>query len=86
MFQGLSDDDKNIIIGAMEEVKTTSKEFIIKEGETGQMLYIISEGEFDCSKVIKGKETYLKTYKPGEYFGELALMYNAPRAASIQSK
>jgi cAMP-dependent protein kinase regulator len=31
-------------------------------------------------------ETYLKTYKSGEFFGELALMYNAPRAASIKSK
>ena len=28
----------------------------------------------------------MKTYKPGEAFGELALLYNAPRAASIQSK
>lgn len=30
--------------------------------------------------------TYLKTYVPGESFGELALLYNAPRAASITSK
>jgi len=29
---------------------------------------------------------YLKTYKPGEAFGELALLYNAPRAASIKAK
>jgi cAMP-dependent protein kinase regulator len=35
----------------------------------------------------KGAEnTYLKTYVPGEAFGELALLYNAPRAASIQAK
>jgi len=27
----------------------------------------------------------LKTYKPGEAFGELALLYNAPRAASIKA-
>jgi cAMP-dependent protein kinase regulator len=31
-------------------------------------------------------DTYLKTYEPGESFGELALLYNAPRAASIKAK
>ena len=28
----------------------------------------------------------MKTYEPGEFFGELALLYNAPRAASIIAK
>jgi cAMP-dependent protein kinase regulator len=39
-------------------------------------------------KVFKAgdKATYLKTYKQGESFGELALLYNAPRAASISAK
>ena len=29
---------------------------------------------------------FLKIYEPGEAFGELALLYNAPRAASIKAK
>lgn len=36
--------------------------------------------------MIEGEDKYLKTYKKGEAFGELALMYNAPRAATIKSK
>lgn len=52
------------------------------------MLYVVDEGELDCEKVFKkgDKATYLKTYQPGESFGELSLLYNAPRAASIKAK
>lgn len=57
---------------------------VIKEGEDGDMLYIIGDGEYECTKVIGGKKTYLKTYKAGEFFGELALMYSAKRAATIK--
>ena len=70
----------------MAVVTTTAGQDVIVEGEQGDTLYIIEEGEFDCFKVINGSSTYLKTYKPGDFFGELALMYNAPRAASIKSK
>ena len=64
--------------------ETASNELIIKEGDEGDVLYLVYSGEYSCSKVINGSETYLKTYKSGEYFGELALMYMAPRAASIK--
>lgn len=46
----------------------------------------MSSGEYECHKVISGNNTYLKTYKNGEAFGELSLMYNAPRAATITCK
>lgn len=48
----------------------------------------MDEGELDCYRKFPGKDedTFLKTYNPGESFGELALLYNAPRAATIKAK
>jgi cAMP-dependent protein kinase regulator len=42
----------------------------------------------ECSKLFPGKdeETHLLDYSSGDVFGELALMYNAPRAANIKAK
>lgn len=67
---------------------TRAGEWVIQQGQDGDVLYVVDEGELDCEKVFKkgDKATYLKTYQPGESFGELALLYNAPRAASIKSK
>lgn len=50
------------------------------------MLYVVDAGELDCFKTFPEGQKLLKTYKPGEAFGELALLYNAPRAATIISK
>jgi cAMP-dependent protein kinase regulator len=51
-------------------------------------LYVVDEGELDCYKRYgkNADDTWLKVYRPGEAFGELALLYNAPRAASIKAK
>lgn len=51
-------------------------------------MYLLDSGELDCYRVMKkGEEPkHLKVYKPGEAFGELALLYNAPRAATIKAK
>lgn len=47
------------------------------------MLFIVCSGQYECTKFINGSEKYLKTYYSGEAFGQLSLMYNAPRAATI---
>lgn len=84
LFENLCEQDRKIVIDAMDIKEAKQSEQIITEGEEGDVLFIVGSGEYACSKVIGGVETYLKTYKTGEYFGELALMYTAPRAASIK--
>ena len=58
---------------------------MIKEGDEGDCMYVVESGTLRCTKVFKGntEPTFLKEYHPGEGFGELALLYNAPRAATI---
>ncbi len=89
LFGSLEPSDVNIVIGAMEEKNYTPGTNVITQGDSGDCLYIVESGELDCSKRFPDNPTvdkYLKTYKPGEAFGELALLYNAPRAATIKAK
>jgi cAMP-dependent protein kinase regulator len=88
MFSGLDAKDKIIVCDAMGEKKYTKGEVVIKEGDRGDFLYVVAEGTLSCTKIFKGNTypTFLKRYNPGEAFGELALLYNAPRAATISSE
>jgi cAMP-dependent protein kinase regulator len=87
MFSALDGAEFNIIIGAMSEVNVGPGEKIINRGDDGDSLYVIEAGSFDCS--IKDPETeaekVVKTCKGGDVFGELALLYNCPRAATVTS-
>jgi cAMP-dependent protein kinase regulator len=87
MFSALEDAEMDIVVSAMEEKKAFKKEVVIKEGDEGDCLYVVGSGTLSCTKIFKGntEPTFLKRYEPGEAFGELALLYNAPRAATIFS-
>ena len=88
MFSRLNEKEKKIIVLAMQNKSYTSGEVVIKEGDEGNELFVVDSGTLDCTKTNSetGEEIFLKTYVPGEAFGELALLYNAPRAASIVAK
>ena len=88
LFNNFDEVEISSIVDACEEKKFKKNEYVIKQGDNGDNLYIIESGELICEKIFNPGEspTYLKTYKEGELFGELALLYNAPRAASIYAK
>ena len=43
-------------------------------------MFVVEKGVFRCTKLFKGDFTpkFLKNFEPGDAFGELALLYNAP--------
>ena len=88
LFSNLDKKDLDIVIGAMDEKKLRPNEIAIQQGDDGDVLYVVESGELECSKHFTkdGPEVFLKMYHPGDSFGELALLYNAPRAATIKAK
>ena len=88
MFANLEQKEQNIVIDAMEEVKIPKDKWVIRQGDDGDNLYVVDQGTLECFKQFKAEEEakLVKVYNAGEAFGELALLYNAPRAASIKAK
>lgn len=87
LFAALDSNQLEIVVDAMFERKCPAGDSIIKQGEDGDNFYIVSDGECECYVAFNGKPaTLVKTYSKGEAFGELALMYNCPRAATVKAK
>jgi len=81
LFTNLDADIKAKVVAEMHSDNLSVGQTCIKQGDSGDMFYVIASGEFDIS--VDGK--VVATYKDGQCFGELALMYNAPRAATVSA-
>ncbi|KAF6770651.1 hypothetical protein AHF37_10903 [Paragonimus kellicotti] len=85
LFRCLDDDQMKDVIDAMFERKVKSGEKVITLGEDGDNFYVIEKGVYDIIVKVDGQEKKVGTYDNKGSFGELALMYNTPRAATIQA-
>jgi len=95
MFRNVTDEQKEMIFGVMESVNVKKGTWVIRQGTVGDRFYIIDEGKFEVRIVPDGEEDdgtgghTVHTYEGSvarhahPCFGELALMYSAPRSASI---
>lgn len=73
--------ERSKIADALETLKYPQGHVIIREGDPGYSFYLLESGE---AYAYKGKpENKVLHYKKGDFFGELALLNDAPRAASI---
>ena len=59
MFRYLEESDLQIVINSMEEVKFSKGDHVIKQGDDGDVLYFVFQGELDCHKIFPGKDLSL---------------------------
>lgn len=78
--------ERHKIADALESISYDNKEVVIQQGDTGQSFYIIEAGEAIVTKIDEnGVEHTLTTLKKGDYFGELALLNDQPRKATVSA-
>jgi CRP-like cAMP-binding protein len=84
LFKNLDEEQYHDVINAIAEKPIANGATVIEQGAVGDYFYAVESGTFDCY-ISKNGEAPVKviSYEAGGSFGELALMYNAPRAATI---
>ncbi len=85
LFKGLPDHQLEEVCSIMQTVRMEKGDMVIKEGSVSDEVYIIWKGEVDVIKKEKesGELFYLTTCKEGESIGEMSLLDNEPRSASV---
>ncbi|KAG0740480.1 hypothetical protein G6F62_011761 [Rhizopus arrhizus] len=83
LFKNLDEEHHQDVVNAMVEMTVEKDKTIIEQGAVGDYFYIVDSGTFDCFITKDGETKKVTSYEAGGSFGELALMYNAPRAATI---
>jgi len=83
IFRDLDDDElaQVLMVGLVRRFSQGTT--ILKEGEAGGWLYVITEGKVRISKVVPGVgEEALSILSPGELFGEFEFLDGAPSSAN----
>uniref|UniRef100_A0A671XQD5 Protein kinase cAMP-dependent type II regulatory subunit beta n=1 Tax=Sparus aurata TaxID=8175 RepID=A0A671XQD5_SPAAU len=83
LFKNLDPEEMSQVLDAMFEKFCTEGEHIIDQDDDGDNFYVIESGTFNIFVKADGADKLVGCYDNRGSFGELALMYNTPRAATI---
>ena len=84
LFSGLNEKDLDRLAEFCVELTFQKEETLIKQGERGVGLYIITSGEVKIVKKTAGGDVLeIALHRTGDFFGEMAVLDDAPRSASV---
>ena len=98
VFSELNFEVMKCLIEAMEEKNIPAVTDVVKQGDLEESFYFVAEGKLECKmqftkitqegnrkKVEKFDPKLVRIYNPGDYFGELSLLYHTPRRGTIRT-
>ena len=83
LFDGLTDQQLDRIVNMLEPVKAKKDAAVLTEQDEGIDLYIILRGQVRVSKYIQNEEEAIAMLRPGALFGEMAILGQTVRSASV---
>ena len=81
LFEGISDESMERLVRVTGELDFEPGQYIVLQGQIGTGLYVVVEG---AARVLRGSEE-IAELGPGDFFGELAVIDQMPRSASVQA-
>ena len=86
-FPGITPEEVEELISHSQVQSYPAGTVLCREDEIENTFYTILEGEVEVSKSInKSESRLLQTLTPGDFFGEMGIIHNAPRAATVTAK
>lgn len=83
LFEGLSDRELQHLVDNAKPVSLHAGEALMKQGEPGDTAYVVLAGGFEIRKQSGPSVIKVDVRNPGEIIGEMALLSNAPRSATV---
>jgi CRP/FNR family transcriptional regulator, cyclic AMP receptor protein len=81
-FEGLSRNELLEIAKVTEDLEVEAGKALTREGQSGSEFFVIVDGDVSVAK--EGRE--IRTLGPGDFFGEIALLEDTPRTATVTAK
>jgi CRP/FNR family transcriptional regulator, cyclic AMP receptor protein len=86
IFAGLNEAALNLLWDRAKEIKASAGEVVVREGETGNRLFLVGEGQVRvCKNFGKPDEVELAILGPSNFFGEMCILETLPRSATVQA-
>jgi hypothetical protein len=83
LFENLAPEELESIAELASERVFSADEFLCRQGETGDELFVVVDGRVRVEKQVEGITKTLRQLDVGEHIGELAVLREQPRSASV---